>query len=250
MAGRWLLRRPPAGDGPLLLAFPYAGGGASLYRAWPTHVGDAWFGALGPPGREFRSGEPPARTFAEFTGALVPYLEQLGDRPLIFFGHCGGVPLALSTSLAMVDAGLRPPARIVASAWGPPHRGLYGPLNHVDLAAVDLTAEVERMFVAAGVPVRKDIVEIAASTLRVDLEMHRPHRYDASRQVPAPVTVIGWSADEVVPPRTAMGREWRDCANVEFHALEGAHFDFTRCPASLRDLIAAATRVGVRPAGT
>ena len=39
-----------------------------------------------------------------------------------------------------------------------------------------------------------------------------------------------------------MAREWRDCADVEFQAMDGAHFEFTRCPAALRDLIAA--RVG------
>jgi surfactin synthase thioesterase subunit len=236
-AGRWLLRRPPDTAEGLLLGFPYAGGGASLYRAWPAAIGGAWFGALGPPGREFRTGEEPARSYADFTEALLPFLERYADRRLAFFGHCGGVPLALRTSLAMADAGMPPPVRIFASGWGPPHLGLYGPLNHVDLATVDLDAEVERMFTAAGVAIRQDVVRIVAASLLLDLKMHRSQAYDGSRQVPAPVTVIGWSADEVVPADQATAPDWRDCARADFQVLDGEHFEFTRCPASLQSLI-------------
>lgn len=236
--GRWLLRRPPAGDGPLLLGFPYAGGGASLFRAWPAAVGPAWFGPLGPPGREFRTPEPPVRTHAEFTGALLPYLAALGERPLAFFGHCGGVPLALSTTVAMADAGLTPPVRIFASGWGPPHKALYGPLNHIDLATADLRGEVARLFGRAGVEIRDDLVGIAADNLRVDLELHRPHLHDASRPVPAPLTVIGWSADDVVPAQEAVDPAWAQCGEVEFAVLDGEHFAFSRCPQPLHELMA------------
>jgi surfactin synthase thioesterase subunit len=210
-----------------------------MFRSWPATVGPAWFGALGPPGREFRTAEPPVTSHAAFTEALVPYLAALGDRRLFFFGHCGGVPLALSTAVAMVDAGLAPPVRIFASGWGPPHQALYGPLNHVDLATADLHGEVERLFLGAGVAIRADLVDIAVANLRIDLELHRPHRYDASRRVPAPVTAIGWTTDDVVPAETAVDPDWRDCADAEFHVLEGEHFAFSHCPAALRELITA-----------
>jgi surfactin synthase thioesterase subunit len=235
--GQWSLKPVPADARRLLFGFPYAGGGASLYRQWPQVVAGAWFCALQPPGREHRFGEPPLRSHAEFTAALVDFLTGYADREYAFFGHCGGVPLALSTVLALDDAGLPLPRHVFASGWGAPQRGLYGPLNFVDLRTADLRAEVRRLFDRLGVPVRADIVDVAADILRVDLELHRPHRYDASRFLPVPATVIAWSDDDVVPVEQVC-TGWEECAEVTYHVLSGEHFAFTRCPDSLRQLLA------------
>ncbi|MER7004857.1 thioesterase domain-containing protein [Dactylosporangium sp. NPDC000555] len=244
-SGRWSLNRIPAEADQLLFGFPYAGGGASLYRQWPRTVGDAWFCALQPPGREHRFGEPSLRTHAEFTAALVEFLGETiaaqPQRPYAFFGHCGGVPLALSTVLALQDAGLALPARVFASGWGAPHRSLYGRLNFIDLRTADLNAEVRQLFTQLGVPAREDFVDIAAAILRVDLELHRPHLYDASRFLPVPASVIGWTDDDVVPAAQVCAG-WEECAQVTYHVLEGEHFAFTRCPQPLSDLLVAGMR--------
>lgn len=235
--GRWLLKPPPPEARTLLFGFPYAGGGASLYGKWPAQVGDAWFCPLQPPGREHRFPEPPARTHAEFTESLVEFLSGYADRAFAFFGHCGGVPLELSTTLALQDRGLPLPMRIFASGWGAPHRRLYGRLNFVDLATVDLRAEVRALFARLGVPARDDMVDVAAEILRVDLELHRPHLYDAARFLPVPATVIGWTDDDVVAPAEVC-HGWEECAEVRYEVLAGEHFAFTRCPAALASLLA------------
>ena len=235
-SGRWLLKPVPDDARMLLLGFPYAGGGAALYRQWPERVGDAWFGALQPPGREHRFREPPLRTYDEFTASLTDFLAGYADRDYAFFGHCGGVPLALATTLALADRGMALPTRVFASGWGAPHRQLYGRLNFVDLATVDLAAEVAELFARLGVPVREDFVDIAADILRTDLEMHRPYRYDPARRLPVQGTVIGWSADDVVPAeQTCTG--WEEIADVRYELLTGEHFAFTRYPEPLAELL-------------
>lgn len=238
MTGNWLLKPPPSHAERFLFGFPYAGGGASLYRQWPQRVGDAWWWCpLQPPGREHRFREPSLRTHAEFATAAADYLASFTDRPYAFFGHCGGVPIALSTLLELADRGLPLPQRIYASGWGPPHRGLYGRLNFIDLATADLDAEVTVLFEQMGVPVRSDFVEIAAGVLRVDLELHRPHRYDAGRRIPAPVTVIGWTRDHVVPADVVC-QGWEEVGDVTYEVLEGEHFEFTKCPTDLAKVLA------------
>jgi surfactin synthase thioesterase subunit len=234
--GRWLLRPPPAQARTLLFCFPYAGGGASLYRQWPAWIGDAWFCPLQPPGREHRFREPPLRTYPEFTASLVEYLAEYADRRLVFFGHCGGVPLALATVLALEDRGMPLPDRVFASGWGAPHKRLYGRLNFVDLTTVDLTAEVTAMFTRLGVSLRDDVVAIAAEILRTDLELHRPYRYDQGRFLPVPATVIGWTDDDVVAAADVCA-DWAECADVRYEVLAGEHFAFTRCPSHLVDVL-------------
>ena len=41
------------------------------------------------------------------------------------------------------EVGLKPPARLIASSWGAPQRGLYGPLGHADVGALAPVAEVK-----------------------------------------------------------------------------------------------------------
>lgn len=240
---RWLMRDPPQDDRPLLFGFPYAGVGAGAYRRWPAIVGGFWLCPLQPPGRESRFGEPPLRTHREWGADFADFAAPYTERPYAFIGHCGAVPLALSSLLAIQDLGLPLPLRLFASAWGPPHRGLYGPLNFVDLEAVDLKVEVRRLFRGLGAPIREDFVEIAAEALRIDLELQRPYRYDASRRVPCPVTVVGWLKDTVVPPETVC-RHWAQCAEVSYALLDGGHFSYMDCPPGLAALVARALPAG------
>ncbi len=235
MTANWVLR-PPTGPGPILFGFPYAGGGASLFRQWPAKVGDSWWCPLQPPGREHRFREPPLRTHTEFAEAVADYLAGFADREVSFFGHCGGVPLALSTITELARRGQRLPTRLYASGWGAPHLSLYGRLNFLDLATADLHAEVRALFERMGAAVREDFVDLAATVLRVDLELHRPHLYDAAKPVPVPVTVIGWTRDDVVPAQVAC-RDWEQVAQVSYEVLDGEHFDFMHCPDELAKIL-------------
>jgi surfactin synthase thioesterase subunit len=230
---RWFIP-PPAPDGRLLFCFPYAGVGASSYRRWPRHIGDVQVCGLQPPGRENRLREAPHRSHDAFAADLVDALTPYLDRKFFFAAHCGAVPYALSTIQELAGRGLPGPVRLFASSWGAPHRGLYGPLNFVDLATVDLVAETTAFFGRAGAPIRSDFVELAAQVLRTDLEVQRGYRFEPSRRVACPVTVIAWTHDDVVPP-DLVPAGWQECAEVTHELLAGEHLDFLHCPDVLRD---------------
>jgi surfactin synthase thioesterase subunit len=234
---RWLLRAPPDDTERLLFAFPYAGVGASSYRGWPRVVAGAGVCALQPPGRENRMREAPHRSHAAFAADLVDELVHHIDRPFAFIGHCGAVPYALETILLLRQRGLPLPERLFASSWGAPHRGLYGRLNIVDLERVDLVEEIQALFGRAGAPMRTDLAELLAQVLRVDLEVQRTYRYDVSRRLPVPVTVVAWTRDDVVPPKELEGG-WEECADVTREVLDGEHLDFWDCPPALQGVIA------------
>lgn len=232
-AVRWFVP-PPAPDGRILFCFPYAGVGASSYRQWPRWIGDVGVCGLQPPGRENRTREQPHRTHARWAADLVDALTPYLHREYYFAGHCGAVPYALETIGELERRGLPLPARLIASSWGAPHRGLYGRLNAVDLDAVDLVAETMALFGRAGAPMRRDFAELAAAVLRTDLEVQRGYRFAPGRRVPCPVTTLAWTRDDVVPPEQVTPG-WDECADVTAELLDGEHLDFLRCPGVLRD---------------
>lgn len=232
---RWFMP-PPAPERRLLFCFPYAGVGASSYRHWPKWIDDVQVCALQPPGRENRTREEPHRDHAAFAADLVDALTPYVERDYAFAGHCGAVPYALDTIAELARRGLPLPTRLVASSWGAPQHGLYGRLNFVDLATADLVAEVKALFGRAGAPIRDDFAELSARVLRLDLEVQRGYRFAADRRVPVPVTLVGWTRDEVVPA-AVVEAGWAECADVTYHLLAGEHLDFLHCPDVLHDAL-------------
>ena len=158
------------------------------------------------------------------------------DRPYALIGHCGSVPYLLQTAAHLQANGMPTPRRLFASGWGAPHRGLYGRLSFVDLDTIDMPAEIRAICAALGTPVHEEFVELAAETMIADLRVQRGYHADALPGPTVPVSVIGWTADDVVPAEQVWPG-WSERLNATFHLIDGDHWEFLRCPAELRELI-------------
>ena len=238
---RWLVRQIPDSADMVLFGFPYTGMGASTYAGWPAQIGPVAVAALQPPGREGRIRERAHRTHAAFAGDLVAALRPYTSRPYLLAAHCGAVPYAVQTLLHLDAAGLPLPRYVLLSSWGAPHRGLYGRLNHVDLASLDVRAEVSAIARGMGRSLPPDLAEIVADALREDLEIQRGYRYEPGRPLPCPIQVVAWTADDVVPPGEVRPG-WEECGAVRYTELDGDHRAFLLCPPSLRQLVLDALR--------
>src|SRR6266480_2306887 len=74
-----------------LFCFPYAGGGASLFRTWSEHLPeDIEVCPVQLPGREDRLLERPFSDLPSLVDALAPALLPYLDMPYAFFGHSMG----------------------------------------------------------------------------------------------------------------------------------------------------------------
>lgn len=233
---RWTLQPVPTDGDYLILGLPYAGTGASSFNQWPRRFGAGRFCAVQPPGRENRFGEDPVSSHQEFAEGLAEGIADRLDRPYALIGHCGAVPFLLQTAAHLERQGLPTPHRLFASGWGAPHRGLYGRLNFVDLAEVDLAAEIEERCAALDHTLPPEFVEFAVEAMLTDLRVQRGYRAEALPSRDIPVTVIGWTADNVVP-QDDVWPGWEERAAATFHVLEGDHWEFLRCPRGLRDLV-------------
>lgn len=237
-ADQWFIRPLPDDGTPLLFCLPYTGMGASSYHDWPTpRVAGFTIVPLQPPGRESRFSEPAHRTHAAFAADLVAAITpHVRTRRYALTAHCGAVPYALETVCRAHAAGLPAPVRLFASSWGAPQLGLYGRLNHVDLDTLDTVAEVKAMASRLGRTMPDDLAEMLAEVLHEDLTIQRGYRYRAAEPLPCPVSVVGWSRDDVVPDHQVHAN-WEACATTRHHTLDGAHSDYLSCPPALRDLL-------------
>jgi surfactin synthase thioesterase subunit len=232
----WTLQPIPADGDYLVFGIPYAGTGASSFGQWPRQLGAGRFCAVQPPGRENRFGEDPVDSHQEFAEGLAAGIADRLDRPYAIVGHCGAVPFLLQTAAHLEQQGLPLPQRLFASGWGAPQAGLYGRLNFVDLKEIDLVAEIEERSLALGQRFPAQFMEIAAESMLIDLRVQRGYRAEALPSRNIPVSVIGWTRDDVVP-QNLVWPGWEQVAAAEFHLLEGDHWEFLRCPQQLRNLI-------------
>ncbi|OYP16071.1 thioesterase [Streptomyces sp. FBKL.4005] len=114
-AARWLVCETARPDAPTrLVCFPHAGGSAAFYRSWGASLAEAEVYAVQYPGRADRLDEEPPHDLVRLAAGIADALEPLADRPLAFFGHSLGAPVALETARALQGRGL-PVAHLFAS---------------------------------------------------------------------------------------------------------------------------------------
>jgi surfactin synthase thioesterase subunit len=141
----------------------------------------------------------------------------------------------IETLFALEAAGKPLASWVMASSWGAPQNGLYGRLNFVDLTTHDFTVDVIDMVGKMNVTLAPEMVDAAAELFRFDQVVQRDYEYPKGWRIPVPVSVVGWSDDDVVRPETALAG-WEEVATVRYSLLHGTHNRYLDCPAALQNL--------------
>jgi surfactin synthase thioesterase subunit len=187
--GRWSRRlRPGSGPGIRLFCFPYAGGGASMFRDWPSRLPlSVEPYAVHLPGRESRIAEPAYDRMAPLVDALADGLGPLlaGPEPYAFAGISMGAKVALELIRVLRDRG-RPLPRLlgVASCTAP---SLHAPLpwNEPDEKIVDYMRSLGAT--PAEVLADEGLLELLIPTMRADLTLLSVHEHPADDPVDVPI---------------------------------------------------------------
>ena len=104
-----------------LYCFPHAGGSASAYRTWTSHLPEHETFALQLPGREDRIDEELSEDLPALADELASsVMADSSESPFLFFGHSGGSLLAFETARALRRRGAPSPAVLALSAMFPP----------------------------------------------------------------------------------------------------------------------------------
>jgi surfactin synthase thioesterase subunit len=209
-----------------LLCFPYAGGGANIFRGWEHELRAVELGAVQLPGREWRRNEKPYKSMSTLVDYLLPEISAWLDdaRPSFFFGYSMGAALAyeLATRIHQSDhSNLQ--GLFVAACRAPQ---LFGKMPKLFRMQDDeFVAAIKRF---GGLPdiiqSEPDLLKLALPALRADFEVLGTYLWQRCTPLPFSVTVYGATQDPLAT--RADLAQWREQTSNDFklRLFSGGHF--------------------------
>lgn len=233
-----------------LFCFPYAGGGATMYSAWPRGLpAEIEVVAVQPPGRESRLMEAPFGDLGELVaamhGALLPHM----DRPFAFYGHSNGGRMAFELARTLRRAGGPMPRHLFVGGVPAPHVDPEDEPIH-DLPHDEFIAALRRY---AGTPEEilqnAEIMELVMPLLRADFRQGDTYVFTPEPPLDVPVSAYGGALDEEVPVWQV--EAWAETTSSAFRCrvFPGGHFFINQDRALLLQEIARELRPLVAAAG-
>jgi medium-chain acyl-[acyl-carrier-protein] hydrolase len=226
-----------------LFCFPYAGGGAAIYRNWGAYLPpDIELCAVRLPGREGRFTESPPRRIEALLALLVEGLVPHMDRSFGFFGHSLGALVAFELARVLRRQGRPTPMHVFVSGRRAPNLADRDEPDRPPLHTrpdAELLDELRRLEgTPSGVLAASELIELMLPIVRADFEIGETYEYRARDPVDCPITAFGGLGDEGVSQDCVAA--WRDQTRSRFvqHMLPGSHFFLHTMHGSILDVIA------------
>jgi medium-chain acyl-[acyl-carrier-protein] hydrolase len=220
----WIVRKPRPRAKVRLFCFPYAGGGASIYRAWPDALPHLDVCAIQPPGRETRMREPPFTRLDPLVDAAVEAILPLLDQPFAFFGYSLGAYVAFEAARRLRARGAPAPVRLFLAACSAPQTPRRRPPIHA-LPEPELIQEIRSY---AGTPAavleHEELMTLLLPLLRADFGVFETYSSPAQPPLDVPLSILGGLTDEDAP--RADLDAWREHTTRAFvlRMFPGNHF--------------------------
>ncbi|WP_210334862.1 thioesterase II family protein [Mesorhizobium mediterraneum] len=222
----WLVTRDRDLTAPVrLLCFPFAGGGASVFRSWRSparHLFELWPVQL--PARENRIREQPFTRLdpllAALEEALLPHLVQ----PFAFFGHSLGALIGFELARRMRDRHRAGPVHLFVSGRRAPHLIDTDEPVH-GLPDAEFIRQVRKLNgTPESVLANEELMNIALPLLRADFAVSETYVHAPGAALDCPISAFGGSNDVEVPQQDIDAWRLHTGAQFRLRMFPGDHF--------------------------
>lgn len=207
-----------------LFCFPYAGGGASVFRTWSDDLPSIEVCPVQLPGRETRLREPPFTRLEPLVEAVLQALRPYITMPFAFFGHSLGALISFELARTLARQNAPGPVRLfVSGRWAPQVQKANSSIHR--LPEPEFMAELGRL---SGTPAEvlqnAELMELFLPVLRADFEVNETYVYTAGEPLDCPVSAFGGLQDSVTS-RDELAA-WREQTSGAFvlRMFPGGHF--------------------------
>lgn len=222
----WIQYYRPKSESKLrLFCFPYAGGSASVFRAWSDLLPpEIEICPVQLPGRENRLQESLFTHMVPLVGALGQALLPYLDRPYAFFGHSMGALLCFELTRYLGQMNVPDPLRLFVSGHRAPQLTDHSQPIH-DLPESAFLEELRRL---KGTPdevlQNTELLNLVIPALRADFAVCETYRYAPAKPLLCPISALGGLEDEEVPRGDLAA--WREQTRGSFtlRFFVGNHF--------------------------
>ncbi len=214
-----------------IICFPFAGGGASVFQRWFSHVPDTvQVCPVELPGRETRFGETLLRDFAAVIQELAPAAAPYLDCPYVIFGHSLGGFLAFELARELRRRSQRLPFHFFASACRAPHLpSRMEPVHDADDAVF-----LNRLGQIGGLPhlmkQSPEMMELLLPIVRADFQMAEQYRFVNEPAFDFPITALGGSQDRFVCAGDLVAWHTHTTGPFRLRLLAGGHLFLSASP--------------------
>ena len=208
-----------------LFCFAYAGGGASVYRAWadklPSHIEVC---AIQLPGRERRLREAPFTRLVPLVKTLAEVMRPYLNMPFVFFGHSLGSLISFELIRELRRQQAPTPLHFFASGRRAPQMPQRTTVMH------DLPEDrfIEELRDYNGTPEavlqHQELMELFLPILRADFAVNETYVYTPQTPLDCPLTAFGGWQDATVKHYEVAAWQEQTRAQFKLHMLPGGHF--------------------------
>ncbi|MFO0757911.1 MAG: alpha/beta fold hydrolase [Byssovorax sp.] len=243
MPDPWLpFRRPKPAARLRLFCFPYASGGASLYRAWAAGLpADVEVCAVQLPGREGRIAETPITKMTEMVPKVADALAPHLDLPFVLFGHSMGSIIAFELCRELRRRKAAMPLHLIASGCHSPDLPdrdvIHDKPDEVILAHLGTFGGT-----SAAALQNPELMAMVMPLIRADGSITETYVFTEEEPLDLPLTVFGGELDPKATRETI--EAWRPHSKgpVTIEYFPGDHFFLN----SHRDQVIAAVSRAIR----
>ena len=208
-----------------LFCFPYAGGGALVFRNWaeilPPEIDVC---AIQLPGRGNRLRETAIKNMSQVVEAIGEEIVSLLDRPFAFFGHSMGAIISFELARLLRRGGHELPTHLFVSGHKAPQIPKTEPKTF-NLPDEEFIQELLRL---NGTPREvldhPELMQMMAPLLRADFESIQTYTYQHEPPLDCPITALGGLQDPDINRETL--EPWREQTTSTFNLrmFPGDHF--------------------------